>query len=291
MDANTLFGYEGKNVIVSGAFSGMGRAAARLLSQLGANVYAICRRNGRHNKLDFPVKQILYCDFGVKDDLDQLAEQLPYHIQSIFLCHGIALNGTGGEADSNTLEVQKVNFLGSKYLLEKVLPKVKDRGSVNLIASTGGFGWEDNIENCMQVINAKTYEDAIAWYKGHPDAIKSGYVFSKQCLNAYVKAKVHAPEYIDRKIRLNCVNPGNTLTGLTEDFNKYTSPSGNEEEGKAMIEAIFLDSWDGYWAKPEDIGYPLAAIGSQIFSYMSGQIIYFDYGVSSTWEFDAIDPS
>ena len=57
-----------------------------------------------------------------------------------------------------------------------------------------------------------------------------------------------------------------------------------------MIEALFLDSWNGYWAEPEDMGYPLVAIGSQIFSYMSGQIIYLDYGMSSVWEIDALDP-
>ncbi len=33
MDLNTLFGYEGKTVVVSGAYSGMGRAAAKLLSE------------------------------------------------------------------------------------------------------------------------------------------------------------------------------------------------------------------------------------------------------------------
>ena len=55
MDLNTLFGYEGKTVVVSGAYSGMGRAAAKLLSELGAEVYTICRRNGRHSELDFPV--------------------------------------------------------------------------------------------------------------------------------------------------------------------------------------------------------------------------------------------
>lgn len=78
-------------MVISGAFSGMGLAAARLLSQLGADVYAICRRNGRHNTLDFPVKKILYADFGSKEDLDLLAEALPDNIYAMFLCHGIAL--------------------------------------------------------------------------------------------------------------------------------------------------------------------------------------------------------
>ena len=49
MDLKKLFGYEGKTVVVSGAYSGMGLAAARLLQELGANVYTICRRNGRHS--------------------------------------------------------------------------------------------------------------------------------------------------------------------------------------------------------------------------------------------------
>lgn len=54
-----------------------------------------------------------------------------------------------------------------------------------------------------------------------------------------------------------------------------------------MIEALFLDSWNGYWAEPEDMGYPLVAISRRIFSYMSGQIIC--YGMSSVWEIDALD--
>ena len=80
MDLKNLFGYEGKTVVVSGAYSGMGLAAARLLQELGANVYTICRRNGRHSKLDFPVAGELYADFGVKEDLDALADALPQNL-------------------------------------------------------------------------------------------------------------------------------------------------------------------------------------------------------------------
>ena len=203
----------------------------------------------------------------------------------MFLCHGIALKADA----SNALEVQKVNFLGHKYLLEKTLPKIAENGSVNIIASTGGFGWQDAFADCAAVVNAPSYEAALDWYAAHPDVIQNGYVFSKQCLCTYVKMKVHAPEYIDRKIRLNAINPGNTITGLTDEFNRNTSPNGNAAEGKAVIEAIFLDSWNGRWATAEEMGYPLVAIGSQIFSYMSGQIIYFDYGMSSVWETDALD--
>lgn len=67
-----------------------------------------------------------------------------------------------------------------------------------------------------------------------------------------------------------------------------TSPSGNVEEGLEIIESLFLDSWDGYWASPEQMGWPLVAIGSKMFNYMSGQIIYLDYGVSATWQVDSL---
>jgi NAD(P)-dependent dehydrogenase (short-subunit alcohol dehydrogenase family) len=287
MNIRDLFGYDGKTVVVSGAYSGMGYAAVKLLVELGADVYAVRRRNGRHQKMDLPVKRVLDADFGVKEDLDSLVEQMPENIFALFLCHGIALKHDA----SNALEVQKVNFLGHKYLLEKTLHKVSDNGSVNIISSTGGFGWEANYDNCRAVLKTESYEDTIAWYEAHPDVIKQGYVFSKQCLCAYVRTMVHTPEYIGRRIRLNAINPGNTLTGLTDEFNRYSSASGDADEGKAKIESIFLKSWNGRWASSEEMGYPLVAIGGDLFSYMNGQLIYLDYGMSSVWQMNALNQS
>ena len=80
-----------------GTYSGMGLAAARLLHELG---------------LDFPVVGELYADFI-------LAGELPAQIDAIFLCRGIDLRADA----SNSVEMQKVNFLGYKYLLEKVFSK------------------------------------------------------------------------------------------------------------------------------------------------------------------------
>jgi NAD(P)-dependent dehydrogenase (short-subunit alcohol dehydrogenase family) len=265
----------------------MGYAAAKLLVELGADIYVVRRRNGRHQEMDLPVKGVLEADFGVKEDLDSLAEQMPENIFALFLCHGIALKRDG----SNTLEVQKVNFLGHKHLLEKMRHKVLDNGSVNIISSTGGFGWEANYDNCRAVLETKSYEDALAWYEAHPDVIKPGYVFSKQCLNAYVRTMAHAPEYIDRRMRLNAINPGNTVTGLTDEFNRNSSPTGDPEEGKAVIENVFLKSWNGRWASSEEMGYPLVAVGSSLFSYLSGQLIYLDYGMSSVWQMKTLNQS
>jgi hypothetical protein len=49
------------------------------------------------------------------------------------------------------------------------------------------------------------------------------------------------------------------------------------------MESLFQDSWDGRWVTSEEMGYPMVAIGSKIFSYTSGQVIMIDYGVTSAW--------
>lgn len=106
------------------------------------------------------------------------------------------------------------------------------------------------------------------WYDKHPDLIKSAYVFAKQCLESYVTYKCMSSEFINKRIRINAINPGDTTTGLTEDFNKSTSPNGDAKEGEEMISNIFLKSWNGYPAEPKDMGYPMVLIGSDICSYM-----------------------
>ena len=51
MDLKELFGYTGKNVVITGAASGMSKSATELLLELGANVYAIDK-----NEINLPVK-------------------------------------------------------------------------------------------------------------------------------------------------------------------------------------------------------------------------------------------
>ncbi len=272
MDLKKLFGYENKNVVITGAASGMAKSAAELLIELGANVYAIDK-----NTVDLPVKEAFQADLSVKEEIDSLIEKLPEKIDALFLCHGIAA------FPGNELLVQKVNFYGQKYMTECLLNRISDRGSVTFISSVGGFGWQSVYKDAVELINLPTWEEAMKWYEEHPEKISSSYVFAKQCLLSYVTYKCMDKSFIDRKIRLNSINPGDTTTGLTDDFNKSTSPSGNAEEGAAMIENIFLKSWNGYAAEPKDMGYPLVVVGSDICSYMSGQSIYIDYGLTSSW--------
>ncbi len=277
MNLKQLFGYEGKNVVITGAASGMSKSATELLLLLGANVYAIDR-----NPIDLSVKESFQADLSKKEEIDKVVEKLPEKIDAIFLCHGIAA------FPGNELLVQKVNFYSQKYMVERLLNRVTEHGSVTFISSVGGFGWQQVYKEAVELINLKTWEEAMTWYENHPKLIESSYVFAKQCLESYVTYKCMSEEFIHKRIRLNAINPGDTTTGLTEDFNKSTSPTGDAKEGEEMISNIFLKSWNGYAAKPEDMGYPMVIVGSDICSYMSGQLIYIDFGLTSTWTSQAL---
>ncbi len=272
MDIKKLFGLEGKTVVITGAASGMAKAATELLLQLGAKVHAV-----DINPISLPVLKSYQKDLSKKEEIDDLINELPNKIDALFLCHGIAA------FPGNEQKVQIVNFYGQKYLTECLLERLNDHASVTFISSVGGFGWQTIYKDAVELIEQKTWDEAMKWYETHPDKIQSAYVFAKQCLLSYVTYKCMDPSFINRKIRINAINPGDTITGLTKDFNKSTSPTGNEEEGAKMIENIFLKSWNGYPATPEDMGYPLVVIGSDICSYMSGQCIYIDYGLTSNW--------
>jgi NAD(P)-dependent dehydrogenase (short-subunit alcohol dehydrogenase family) len=278
MNLKDLFGLEGKNAVITGSGSGMGYAATKALKELGVNVYATVRRK----PLDFTVTKEIKTDLGNPVSIDATIEELPREIEALFICHGIS-NAVGY---ANALEVNLTNFFSFKYLTEKLLPRISDNGSVTFISSNGGRQWRKSIPECLEVINCRTWEEAEDWYNAHPDITKGGYVFAKKCQHVYVMSKVRSPEFRDRKIRLNAIAPGYTLTGLSDDFNK--SVNGDAEYGKRVLEHMFLSSWNGRAALPEEMGYPLVVAGSKICGYMSGQIIYIDYGGSSALDFDEL---
>ena len=124
MDLKQLFGYEGKNVVITGAASGMAKAATELLIELGANVFAL-----DINEVKLPVTKSYKVNMGIKEQIDQVIEQLPETIYSVFNCHGIAA-WPGRE-----VEVVTINYISQRYLAEQLLPRISEGGSITFIAS------------------------------------------------------------------------------------------------------------------------------------------------------------
>jgi len=270
-----LLGYKGKNVVITGSASGMARTATELLISLGANVYAIDRSD-----IDLSVYKSIKGDLSTKETIDEVIAELPEKIDALFVCHGMAL------VKGKEKLIQLVNFIGQKYIIETLLPKVVDGGSVSVISSTGGYGWESKMSLIGELLACPNFKEQSNWVDEHMEIFSAGYssdayCFSKQCMNAYIKSKVRSQEFIGRKIRINAIAPSYTTSGLTKDFNLAVSQDGTEASGEQLMYDLFLKSWNGRPGKPEEMGYPLVFVGSNICGYLSGQIIYIDFGLTA----------
>ena len=144
--------------------------------------------------------------------------------------------------------------------------------------------------NVGAILSTGSFEEAEVWVDAHLDShgAPDSYQFSKQCVSAYVKSKTRAPEFIGRKIRINAIGPSFTETPIIKDFNMAVSTDGSEESGKNVMYDLFLKSWNGRAGKPEEMGWPLVIFGSDICSYLSGQIIYIDFGMTGEMDWQAV---
>lgn len=273
LNVKSLFGFEGKNVVITGAASGMAKAATELLIELGAKVYALDL-----NEVSLPVTKSFKVNMGNKQEIDDVIAQLPDTIDAVFSCHGIAA-WPGKE-----VEVVTINFISQRYLAEQLLPRIVEGGSVSYIASDGGYGWEKSWDKINDFLSKDTFDDAVDWAKENVGYVtqENSYVFAKKAMIAYVKSNVWAPKYLEKKIRINAISPGYTRTGLTGDFEKATEQSaelaGMKINGKEAIEGSYLAEWNGHAATPEEMGYPLVFLGSKMASYISGQDLNISYG-------------
>lgn len=259
-----LFGYEGKRAVITGAASGMGQATARLLVELGAEVYALDIKG-----VTVSVKKYVSTDLSKKESIDAAISQIPGDIDRIFTCSGLP-----GPPFSD-LDINLVNFVGHRHLVERLLPRIVDGGAVAMISSIGGMAWQMNLETIGKLLATQGFEEARAWLEANPDAAAgfndfhggfNAYGFSKQCLVTY--AKIKAWELAKRKIRINTLSPGATQTPMMPDFQKA--------QGKEAVDSLVTPI--GRYATPEEMAGPLVFLNSDMASYISGQDLQVDYG-------------
>ena len=257
------FGYARTVAVVTGAASGMGRATAAMLVDLGADVYALDRA-----PIDVVgVKQAIHVDLTDKSSIDDAFTRIPDHIDSFF---GIA--GVSGST-CDFLSTVKIDLIANKHICEHILPERMSRGgAIAFITSTGGVGWEHegNKRVYLPVVQADGWDAAVDAVMGSPLVHLPGtlgYPFSKMAMNYYV-AQLQAT-YASRGIRVNAVLPGSTASGLSDEFARM---SGGEEN---------LTKHNGYGnrlATPEEMAAPMVFLNSAMASDVSGELMIVDYG-------------
>ena len=253
-----VLGYKDKNVVITGAASGMGQAAAQLLVDCGAQVYALDIA-----EVSVPVAVSIQVDMKNPDSIDAAVEQLPNEIYALFNCAGVP------SPPFSARDTLLINFVGLRYLTEALLPRIQQGGAVASIASTAGMGWKGNLEAVREYLALDNkFDTANTWFDANPEACADCYGFSKQSIIVYTMSR--AKELATRGIRINCIAPSPTASGFMDKL------KGEGEMPDELID-LFLPS-NGRYATGAEMGEPLVLLNSKLASFVSGNNLPVDFG-------------
>jgi NAD(P)-dependent dehydrogenase (short-subunit alcohol dehydrogenase family) len=249
-----LFGYNGKRVIVSGCFSGMGEATARLLLSLGAEVHGLDYKDCALGLTSFH-----RTDLRDPASIDAAVAAIGGRVDALFNCAGLPQT-------CPPLDVMKVNFIGTRHLTDRVIPLMPEGGAIASISSTGGLGWSRRMPVLMELIRAGTFAEAASWAEQHAEIVREGYALSKEAV--IVWTMMTSSRLIKRGIRINCTAPGPTQTPMMKEFESATP--------KAIL-TMAMQPIDRL-STPEEQAGPLVFLNSPAATYVTGVLLPVDGG-------------
>ena len=246
------FNYEGKNCVVTGASSGMGKATVEMLVDLGASVYALDL-----NECTVPgIKEFYKCNLANKNEIDEVFAKLPEKIDSFFGVAGLS----GSKTDYMT--TFNCNYTANMYITLNYLKTRMTKGdTIVFVSSTAGLNWKQFKKEQDKVVHANTWEEVekIVEPLAKIAMPTFAYMYSKRCLSQF--ACEQAIEFGKLGIRVNNVMPGSTDTGMKDEFEKM---AGGEE-------ALLAETGTAHrLASPEEMAYPIVFLNSDMASFISG---------------------
>jgi len=258
------FGYFGKICVVTGAASGMGKAATEMLVDLGAIVYALDWAEVKINGIE----KYIHTNLSKRASIDEAFTQIPEKIDSFFGIAGVS----GANTDFNTTVI--IDFVANKYICDEYLVhRMYEGGSIAFITSSCGLGWEkeENKKEYINMIETNGWDatvQALEAYNYNDREGKYGYALAKLSMNYYIAYLQHI--FAVKGIRVNGVLPGGTDTGMTDEF---AQNAGGKEN------LILFTGIAHRLASPHEMGQPVVFINSNMASYISGALLTIDYGM------------
>jgi NAD(P)-dependent dehydrogenase (short-subunit alcohol dehydrogenase family) len=244
---------EGKVALVTGALTGIGRAAAIIFAQEGAHIVVSGRRDKQGQELVAELQglgaEAIFVRTDVREDEDvrNLVDQTVKRFGRL----DIAVNNAGtegkpGPVTEQTAETYSATFdtnvlgtlLSMKHELRVMLPQ-RSGSIVNVSSAYGSVG----------------------------AAGASVYVASKHAIEGLTKSA--ALEVAGTGVRVNVVAPGTTDTGM---LTRFTS---TDENKSALVSTVPVKRL----AKPDEIAHVIAFVASANASYMTGASIPVDGGM------------
>jgi len=243
-----------KNIIVTGASSGIGRQCAINFSQLGANVILVARNKEKLEQTFNKLNKGSHITFAQDiTEYDKLEEIVNISVEKVGKISGF-VHSAGIEM------ILPLKGMQPSYYEEMF--------AINVIA---GF-------EIAKIISKKKYLDeksasfvfisSIMGILGQPGRI--GYCSSKGALVSGVKAM--SLELAKKNIRVNCILPGVVDTEMSNEMFQRLS----EESKKEIIDMHPLGL-----GKPDDIAYACAFLLSDTSRWITGTNLIVDGGYSA----------
>jgi NAD(P)-dependent dehydrogenase (short-subunit alcohol dehydrogenase family) len=252
-------GLEGKVAIITGAGSGIGRAAALLFAAQGAKLVLGDKSDAVHDSAKHVAEAggtalALQLDAGVEADVERLiAEALSSHgrLDVAFANAGVSggMDGIFELTPQQWAEILRVNLIGPWLM-------VKHAGKAMVDAGRGG-----SIICTASVAGLRSGAGGPAY-----SASKAGVINL---------VKVSAQQLCETNVRVNAICPGLTETGMTKPTFDYAKDKGVTDKLGRLNPLRRA-------AQPEELAQVALFLASDQSSYVNGQAIAVDGGLSSS---------
>lgn len=253
-----MYGYENKRVVVSGCASGIGRATAALLLKLGAEVHGLDRQN-----TDLGLASFTELDLAVPESIEAAGAKIAGRVDALFNCAGLPPTRAA-------LDVLKVNFLGTRYLTERVLALMAEGGAIVSTSSNGGMGWQKHLPELLELLDQSGFAGGLTWLEQRLPMISNAYSYAKEGLIVWTMQ--NSTSLIKRGIRINCTSPGAVQTPMLDEIETKVS--------QGAIAAVEAPS--GRRSSPEEQAAALVMLNSSAASYINGVDLAVDGGFAAT---------
>ena len=253
----TLFDLTGKVAIITGSSRGIGRAIAEQLAAHGAKVVVSSRKaapceevakaiNDRHGE---ERAIVVPANISAKEDLQRLVDETEakWGKVDIVVCNAASNPYYGpmsGIADDQFRKILENNIIANHWLIQMVAPKMRERkdGSIVIISSIGGL-------RASPVIGA--------------------YCISKAA--DLQLARNLAAEFGPDNVRVNCIAPGLIKTDFAKAL--WDDPDTlKRSTATAPLKRI---------GEPDEIAGAAVFLASKAGSFMTGQVMVIDGGVTA----------